>query len=448
MAEQIKTAVVDFNKSDGKPVVEFSPEFLNAFGESIAMYDDTLDQLDSLVHGKGFDDEYGICNCTYQMRYITPNDISSFINDLFKAISMKLIACDICDLQRFSVEMAKKFINDNTGVCVGRGNIMAKSTYEDPRVETLMDMLVATENTFFDRCVYSKFEMQQRAKDLKKDYDTINGMHFGATMKAVVKSLPEIIKKAMQENASFVCCSCDTVMDCIETFILFSVGLNTCMLTQMIGYCEPMTTYLRKEKQTVTQESVSPRKYKPVYIVLTAGQSPVVSSAIKKITHSKWSHVSIAFDASLDEMYSYAMKETEYASKDQGLRRESIQSQYVKPCDICVYGIYVPSKEVNTIKDTISSKLGDKTEFDFGMLVRKAFKDTPKQSDDDNKKICTTFVNGLMDSIGKRLSDKDVPAPQDIKDRLDASENDVIQLYEGPAKYYDTAAITTKMKQY
>ena len=102
MAANIKTAVVDHNKSDGKPMVTFSPEFLRSFGESITMYDDTLDQLDALVHGKGFDDEYGICNCCYQMRYITPNDISTFINDLFKAISMQLIACDISDLEKFS----------------------------------------------------------------------------------------------------------------------------------------------------------------------------------------------------------------------------------------------------------------------------------------------------------------------------------------------------------
>lgn len=450
MAANIKTAVVDHNKSDGKPVVTFSPEFVRSFGESITMYDDTLDQLDALVHGKGFDDEYGICNCCYQMRYITPNDISTFINDLFKAISMQLIACDISDLEKFSVEMAKKFIANNTGVCVDRGNILAMSKYADPRVETLMDLLVQTENTFFDRCVYSRYEMKKRANDLKSDYEKINGMHFGATMKAVVKSLPEIIKKAMLENASFVCCNCDTVMNCIETFILFSVGLNSCMLTQMIGYCEPMTTYLRKEKKSqVTQESVSPKKYAPVYIVLTAGKTPVVSQAIKMITHSKWSHVSIAFDASLDNMYSYAMKDTEYASKSQGLRKESVNSAYVKPCDICVYGFYVPKKAANAMQDKIQMILDhNNTKFDYGVLLKKAFKDSPAENKNGDKKICTSFVNGLLKEFSKELSDKDVPAPQEMKDTLDMAEKDVIQLYEGPAKFYDGAAITTKMKQY
>lgn len=450
MAANIKTAVVDHNKSDGKPMVTFSPEFLRSFGESITMYDDTLDQLDALVHGKGFDDEYGICNCCYQMRYITPNDISTFINDLFKAISMQLIACDISDLEKFSVEMAKKFIANNTGVCVDRGNILAMSKYADPRVETLMDLLVQTENTFFDRCVYSRYEMKKRANDLKSDYEKINGMHFGATMKAVVKSLPEIIKKAMLENASFVCCNCDTVMNCIETFILFSVGLNSCMLTQMIGYCEPMTTYLRKEKKSqVTQESVSPKKYAPVYIVLTAGKTPVVSQAIKVITHSKWSHVSIAFDASLDNMYSYAMKDTEYASKSQGLRKESVNSAYVKPCDICVYGFYVPKKAANAMQDKIQMIMDhNNTKFDYGVLLKKAFKDSPAENKNSDKKICTSFVNGLLKEFSKELSDKDVPAPQEMKDTLDMADKDVIQLYEGPAKFYDGAAITTKMKQY
>ena len=447
MAEQIKTAVVDLNKSDGKPLVTFSPEFIRAFGESITLYDDTLDQLDALVHGKGFSDEYGICNSCYQMRYITPKDISTFINDLFKAISMRLIECNICDLEKFSVAMAKKFIKENTGVCVGRGNIFAKSTYEDPRVETLMDLLVATENTFFDRCVYSKFEMKKRAEDLKKDYETINGLHFGATMKAVVKSLPEIIKKAMQENASFVCCNCDAVMDSIETFILFSVGLNSCMLTQMIGYCEPMTTALRKEKHpSVTQESVSPKKYAPVYIILTAGKTPVVSQAIKAVTHSKWSHVSIAFDAGLHDMYSYAMAETETAKDGKGLRKESIANEVTKICDICVYGLYVPKKNVDAMKSSIDEKMKTDTKFDISLLIRKAFKDSPERDGDSAKNICTTFVNGLMKEFSKGITDKAVPAPQDFKDALD--NDDAIKLYEGPAKFYDASAITMKMKEY
>lgn len=451
MAENTTTTAVDINKSDGKPVVEFSPEFIQSFDASITSYDSALDQLQALVSGKGFEDEYGICNCRYNLWYITPNDISTYINDLFKAISMKLITCDVADLEKFSVEMAKQFIEKNTGNPVEPDNIFAKSTYFDPRVATMMDLLVETENTFFDRCVYSKYEMEKRAKEAKSDYDKINAMHFGPSMKAVVKALPEIIKKTMKDSTldGFVCCNCDVVMTYIETFILFVCGLNTCMLTQMIGYCEPMTTYLRKENATVTQESVSTRGNKPVYVVLVSGTN-IVSNTIKKFTHSKWSHAAISFDPSLEELYSYTFATTEYAPASQGLRRESIKMLNNISGEICVYGFYAPNKTVNDMKQAIADRIASgKTKYDLGLLVKKAFKDSAEESADNNKKICSAFVNSIIKEFVGKISDKNSPSPDDMFQALESMPaNEFTKLYEGPCLTYDSAAVTTHLKKF
>lgn len=448
MAEKV-TSTVDVNKLDGKPVVEFSPEFKSSFDKSISAYDDALGQLQSLVNGKGFD-EYGICNCCYNLRYITPSDISEYISNLFKAISMKLIACDIADLEKFSVEMAKQFIEKNSGKAIYRDNILGLSTYSDPRNETLMDLLVQTENTFFDRCVYSKFEMEKRAKEAKEDYNKINGMHFGAAMKAVVKNLPSVIKKAMTENsAGFVCCSCDTVMTYIETFILFACGLNTCMLSQMIGYCEPMSSYLRKEKATVTQESVSTRGNKPVYIVLVSGTN-IVSETIKKFTHSKWSHAAISFDPSLEYLYSYTFATTEYAPASQGLRRESIKMLNNIGGEICVYGFYAPNRTVKDMKQSIDDRIkSGQTKYDLGLLVKKAFKDEAVQSADKNKKICSAFVNSIIEEFIGKISDKNSPSPDDMFKALESMDShEFVKLYEGPCTTYDSAAVITRLKKF
>lgn len=444
------TQAVDYNKSDGKPVVEFSSEFLSSFDKSISAYDDAIDSLHALVSGKGFDDEYGICNCSYDMRYITPNDISTYINDLFKAISMKLIKCDIADLEKFSVEMAKRFIAANTGKDVTPDNIFAMSKYFDPRNATLMDLLVQTENTFFDRCVYSKFEMKERATKIKPDYDKIAKLHFAATMKAVVKAIPGIIKKAMTENnAGFVCCNCDTVMTYIETFILFAVGLNTCMVTQMIGYCEPMTTYLRKDTKNVVQESVSLRKNKPVYVVLVSGTN-VVSATIKKFTHSKWSHAAISFDPSLEELYSYTFATTEYAKASQGLRRESIKQLNNLGGEICVYGFYSGNRNVKDMVKAVHERIeSGKTKYDLGLLVKKAFNDNAEQSGDPNKKICSAFVNSIISEFVGKISDKASPSPDDMSKALDAmSPNEFVKLYEGSTQMYDQAVVTSKLKRF
>ncbi len=449
MAENVKT--VDVNKTDGKPVVEFSPEFLASFDKSIAMYDDTLDQLQALVQGKGFDEEYGICNCRYEMRYITPNDVSAFISDLLKAISMKLIACDIADLEKFSVEMAKNFIHKNTGECIEPDNIFATSKYADPRSETLMDMLVQTENTFFDRCVYSKFEMEKRAKDMKGDYDKINGMHFGAAMKALVKALPDVIKKAMRESMldGIVCCNCDTVMTYIETFILFACGLNTCMLTQMIGYCEPMTTYLRKDKAVVTQESVSTRSHKPVFVCLLSGTN-IVSNTIKKFTHSKWSHAAISFDTTMEEMYSYTFATTEYAKASQGLRRESIKMLDKIDGEVCVYGFYVPNKIYDAMRNEIKRRIDSgRTKYDLGLLVKKAFDDDASQNADYNKKICSAFVNSIIAEFVGTISDKNSPSPDDMSKALQTlPTNQFKKLYEGPCTMYDQSTVISQLKKF
>lgn len=451
MAEKSTTTVVDVNKSDGNPAVTFSPEFMQSFDASITSYDSALDQLQSLVNGKGFEDEYGICNCRYEMRYITPNDISSYINDLFKAISMKLITCDVADLEKFSVEMAKRFIEKNTGNEIDPENIFAMSKYSDPRVQTLMELLVETENTFFDRSVYSKFEMKKRASDMKDDYKKINDMHFGPSMKAVVKALPEIIKKCMKDSLmnGIVCCNCDIVMTYIETFVLFACGMNTCMLTQMIGYCEPMTTYLRKENATITQESVSTRGNKPVYVVLISGTN-IVSNTIKKFTHSKWSHAAISFDPSLEELYSYTFATTEYAPASQGLRRESIKMLNNIKGEVAVYGFYAPNKTVKDMKQAIADRISSgKTKYDLGLLVKKAFNDEATENADNNKKICSAFVNSIIKEFVGKISDKNSPSPDDMFQALESMpSNEFTKLYEGPCMTYDPAAVTTHLKKF
>lgn len=251
MAERISSTTVDTNKSNGQPVMEFSGHFLKTFDQSLSDYDERLNYLNQLVKGNNFVDDYGVCNCRYQMIYVTPHDLSSYVSYIMKAISKHLVGCNICDMEKLSVELAKRFVMDNGGKQLENDVLFATSTYVDPRTQTLMDILVQTQNTFFERCVYSKYEMQQRAKDMKNDVDTLNSMHFSSAMKAVVKALPNEMKKIMKEimeRGGMACCDCELVMMYIETFVLFMCSLNACTVEQMIGYVQPMSTFLRKAK--------------------------------------------------------------------------------------------------------------------------------------------------------------------------------------------------------
>lgn len=255
MAMEAET--VDTNKADGRPVVEISSMFMKSFDDSLVMYDRAVDALDALTNGQGFSDDFGVCNACYRMIYITPHDIASYIDYLFKAVSNRMISCSINDMEKFAVEMAKRFIIQNSGEKLDRDNIFANGKYTDPRTETMMDLLVQSENTYFDRCVCSKYDMEQRAKSIKDDVAKMKSMHFAPTMKAVVKALPDTIKDAMQESLrnGVACCNCDVMMRYIETFILFTISLNTITLQQLIGYVQPMSTFIKKEASKYKTES-------------------------------------------------------------------------------------------------------------------------------------------------------------------------------------------------
>ena len=424
--------------------VEFTKEFIMTVGNTLAMYDKALDQVQGLVNGDGFIDEYGMCNKKYRMLYITPKDVASYIDYLFTAISRNLIDASIPDdLEKFSVSMAKRFMQDNKGCQCGtdkRGNIFALSSYADPRVETMMDLLVQTENTFFDRHVFSKFEMIERARNMKSDYETMNAMHLKPALSALIKSLPKVITDHLKDTRLMSGFSLALVTTYIETFIMFVASLNYATLCQMIGYAQPMSTFLRKDKhpETVTQESVDVEKYSPMFIMLTSGKSPLVSNTIKKITKSNWSHASISFDPTLKTVYSYALAKTEFAPKSQGLRQESISAENMKDCEISVFCTYVPNNMATDMLKLIEERMQGKTKFDIGLLLKRAFNGDISESSKSYKKICTTFVNDLIEEVTKKkYADVNVPSPQQIYDAGKIHEHEVINVYEGIASGYE-----------
>ena len=437
---------VDVNKADGKPKVDFSPMFMSTFTESINAYGDALENLKSIVNGSGFTGDYGVCNAKYQMTYVTPKDLASYVADVLKAISKGLVACTVSDLERLSVELAKQFVRDNSGVELGRDNLMATASYVDPRTETLMDILVQTQNTFFDRMVYSKYEMNERTKAMKKDLDTMSGMHFGAAMKAVVNQLPKLIADQMEENAKdgCACCDCALVTAYIETFILFMCSLNTCCITQMIGYARPRSTFLEKEKEKekVTQESFSTKGFAPLLIVLSAGDSRIAKH-IRNVTKSKWTHCSLAFDPELKEMFSYGarLNDDEEHPNKMGLKRESLQASNLADKDICVFGFYIPKDIHEQMHQNVLERYADRdnSKFDLPLLFKKALNDNTKGSNSDTKKICTTFTNDLIKMCGRPFSDKDVPSPQQMKDAAEMSPTDCTFIFEGQAGEYSSS---------
>lgn len=438
--------------------IQFSVDFERMLDASLKIYDGALDKLQGLINGHGFDEGYGVCNTRYQMLQIKPTDVSTYVSNLFKALAFRLVEPNVSDLEKLSVEMAKQFTLENGGTKLANDNLFASSTYVDVRTQTLMDILVQAENTFFDRAAYSNYELRQRTKDMKKDFDQMTGMRLSVSLKAVVKALPGIIQKQLQEPGYGGCCpNLDMIMTYIETFLLFTVSLNTLTLEQMLGYLIPRTKFTRKDKFSPFQEAVEEKgfinreNYKPIFIILSSGKS-YLSPFIKKATGSKWSHCTIAFDADMSSMYSYGARlqdDPDHPNK-MSMKRESLQASNLKGLDICVFATYIPAEKYHLVRSTCEEqyKNRENTKFDLFLLVKKALNDNTHGSKKDGKKICTTFVNDLIKLCGKGFSDKEVPSPQQMRDSAEAKPDKCILVFDGVSDDYNEADVNAKLAQF
>lgn len=441
-----------------KDKIQFSMDFERMLDASLKIYDGALDKLQGLINGHGFDEAFGVCNTKYQMLQIKPTDVSTYVSNLFKALAFHLVEPNVSDLEKLSVEMAKQFALENGGLKLANDNLFATSTYVDVRTQTLMDILVQAENAFFDRAAYSNYELRQRVKDMKKDFDQMKGMRLSVSLKAVVKALPGIIQKQLQEPGYGVCCpNLDMIMTYIETFLLFTISLNTLTLEQMIGYLIPRTKFTRKDKFSPFQEAVVEKgfinreEYKPIFVILSSGKSHL-SPYIKKVTGSKWSHCTIAFDADMSSMYSYGARlqdDPDHPNK-MSMKRENLKASNLKGLDICVFATYIPADKYSLVRSTCEEqyKNRDNTKFDLLLLVKKALNDDTHGSKKNGKKICTTFVNDLIKMCGQGFSDKAVPSPQQMRDAAEAKPDKCILVYDGISDDYNESAVNEKLVQF
>lgn len=223
---------------------KFDSSFLETFNTLIRMYDETLDKLNSVVNGD-IKSEYGVCNSCYKMRFITPSDISTFISHLTKALTMRAISANVNDIEMFSVESARRYINQNE--CVPFESYSGKSVYINPKNQTLKDLILLSENDVYDTLIYSKYEMNRRLASAKDHVKLMNDMHFAATMKNLVNAIPGIVDKTesyMLNNPSLR----NAYTTAIESFILFAVTINSITIKAMIEYCAPSASYEYKPK--------------------------------------------------------------------------------------------------------------------------------------------------------------------------------------------------------
>ena len=188
------------------------------------------------------------------------------------------------------------------------------------------------------------------------------------------------------------------------------------------------------------EEAVSKETHKPVFIILTKGKTPIISSGIQKATKSEYSHASISFDPELKELYSY-----NFRKENLGFVMEKLET--IKDVPITVWCFFVESEVVEKMKEKIYDFKTHKTHYDFRILPRILVKKDIKPDDNEYNQVCSTFVDYIL-KIGNinLVKDINMPSPADIYDGIKTRANVIFNVYDGPASGYNGKKIRKKVE--
>lgn len=436
--------VVDGDSRKVKPF-KFSDSFLTGFNSLITTYDKKIEDLNKVKSLIDKDAHHGVCNCSYKMRYIRPEDISTFISNLERAMENHLFKPHTSDCDLFAVESVKRFLQANGCVPFDAATIMGNPGANIPKGATLADLTFAAESECFNLLVYSKYELDKRVDCMREDIGKIQNMHFSAAAKSFVQKIPDIMNK----KATFV--MKDSLLAkalevYIEDFIMFALRLNLCTVLQMLSYAVPRAAYKNEpspvqsnesannadnwdeDNDFFQQESVNTNDASAVYVVFTQGEN-LIGRSIRKATNSNYSHISISFDPSLDSMYSFSVT---------SFKKESIHDKSKVNLNIDVYGIFVEKNDKDSMQDVCSELITNikKTRYDYSAFFKKLKGSDERKDDSKYKQICTTFVNSLFSMVGKPITSLKIPSPKEMREALITRPDEAIHVYSGISKDY------------
>ena len=187
------------------------------------------------------------------------------------------------------------------------------------------------------------------------------------------------------------------------------------------------------------KEQATKRTHKPVFLIFTQGKTPVVSQGIKFFTGSQYSHASIAFDPTLNTVYSYNL------TNGNGFLRENRKS--FKDNHINIMCFFAPNHTVSKLKDTVSDFEHNKSKFDLGIFFNKILHIDYKMDKNKYHQVCSTFVDTVLRSGDIQLTDKNIPDPGQLLNGAKSRPNTIIEVYDGPAPSYNGDLVKRKLDQ-
>lgn len=188
----------------------------------------------------------------------------------------------------------------------------------------------------------------------------------------------------------------------------------------------------------ILSEAVDESTHQPVFLVLTKGKTPVVSSGIKFVTKSEYSHASISFDPELQDIYSFNMKQQNW-----GFVKENISS--FKDNVISVFAFFIDKLNIEKMKRTVYDFANHETNFDLRIFANKILHIDRKTSNNNYKQVCSTFVDTVLQSGKVKLTDINIPSPADLYRGIKTQTNKIFEVYNGIAPKYNGKVVRRKM---
>lgn len=440
------------NKAVEKPKFEFSSGFNETCESMFNVYDKTMLELSKVISGKTVaPDEYGVCNSGYSFRYISPDDIAEFTSNLIKVISGKMISPNVTDVEKFAVKSACMFVENHNCTPFKWETIYDENRYARYDMG-LSDLVVMCQNEFFNTVVLSKYEMDRRRDIAKKDYTTLNSLHYTANMRKIVNRLPDLMKHTEFENFDYA--ERRAIEAFVESFITFATAVNIASVASMTMFCVPRSTYnsaLRHHELEVNsnsllddeyfKESVDETKTKPIYVIFTDTKL-IGSRSIKTFTHSDVNHASFALDPSFKKVFTFNRKD------GIGFAVEDFSTDLFQKMDCRVYVAFVSNDDYNKMKSYIEyiQKNQMFTKYDWSVVRDMFFKKDAHANDFEG--VCSTFVNNIFKAIDVNLTDKNSPNQEQLRQSIDVKKDMFKEIYSGKVSEMTEGMIVSNTKKF
>lgn len=185
-------------------------------------------------------------------------------------------------------------------------------------------------------------------------------------------------------------------------------------------------------------EAAESKDLKPVYIVLISGKT-MFSKAIKKFTHSEFSHAAISFDPSLHKMWSYGIADAN--SKKISLKGGFIQEDIDNDLPLqrlSVFAIFLKQKDWAELKKQVEKYIDHAKDTSYSYLNLVVSHLLKVDMDRDLKLVCSQFVDKILKAIDLDITKvpSSLVSPATL-DRAAKENRKIYTLFDGRVMQYD-----------